>query len=55
MNQGGDFLAHELSHFIDVGSTFDFEYEKPRCLSLVNSKPIKALYNAMNFEYFIKA
>lgn len=48
-------LVHELSHFEDIGYTRDFDYGKEQCLFLAQNYPNLALYNAENFERFIKA
>jgi hypothetical protein len=51
----GGTLFHELSHFDDIGCTCDFDYGIGQCLYLSLYEPEKALYNASNFELFIKA
>lgn len=47
-------LIHELSHFIDVGGTKDYEYGDYGCLRLARFNPDRALINADNFERFIE-
>jgi uncharacterized Zn-binding protein involved in type VI secretion len=51
----GGALVHELSHFEDIGHTVDFDYGVDQCLFLAENYPSRALYNADNYEYFIKA
>jgi uncharacterized Zn-binding protein involved in type VI secretion len=51
----GGVLVHELSHFDDIGHTLDFDYGIEQCLFLAENYPNRALYNAENYEYFIKA
>ena len=51
----GGTIFHELSHFDDIGCTFDFDYGVDQCLYLSIYEPEKALYNASSFEFFIKA
>jgi uncharacterized Zn-binding protein involved in type VI secretion len=46
-------IAHELSHFKDIGTTEDFIYGHDRCLGLAEEYPSLALYNAESFEYFM--
>lgn len=48
-------LAHELSHFDYVGTTYDFGYGIQQCLDLIKIDLKKALYNADSFERFIKS
>jgi uncharacterized Zn-binding protein involved in type VI secretion len=50
-----DVLLHELSHFWDVGHTFDFDYGVDQCLFLSENYSTRAFYNADSFMYFIKA
>ena len=50
----GATLVHELSHFEDIGHTIDFDYGEKQCLFLAQNYPNRALYNAENFERFIK-
>lgn len=51
----GSTLIHELSHFDDIGCTRDFDYGDEQCLYLAKYASKRALYNADNFEYFIKS
>jgi uncharacterized Zn-binding protein involved in type VI secretion len=46
-------IAHELSHFKEIGTTEDFIYGHDRCLKLAEDYPSLALYNAESFEYFM--
>ncbi|MCS3800101.1 PAAR domain-containing protein [Niastella sp. OAS944] len=50
-----EILIHEISHFLDVGHTIDFDYGKEQCLFLAKNHSTQAFYNADNFMYFIKA
>jgi uncharacterized Zn-binding protein involved in type VI secretion len=50
----GSIIAHELSHFEYVGGTWDFDYGIKQCNYLVENLPELSLYNADNFEFFIK-
>jgi hypothetical protein len=47
-------LVHEVSHFVDVGRTRDYEYGDLPCLRLAMYNPDKALFNADSFERFIE-
>jgi hypothetical protein len=47
-------LAHEMSHFTDVGGTHDYAYGPTNCLSLALKDPGHALFNADSFEYYIE-
>jgi uncharacterized Zn-binding protein involved in type VI secretion len=50
-----DTLVHELSHFWDIGHTFDFQYDVKPCKWLSENNTTQAFYNAESFMYFIKA
>jgi len=45
-------LVHEMSHFNVIAGTSDYVYGQAGAMSLANSDPLKALYNADNHEYF---
>lgn len=45
-------IAHELSHFKDIGNTMDY-VNKKLCLKLAGLRPNDAIKNAHNFECFI--
>jgi len=45
-------VAHELSHFPQVGSTDDFVYGPPASLNLAATNPANAVRNADNYGYF---
>jgi RHS repeat-associated protein len=47
-------LAHELSHFNDVGNTVDYAYYEDLCGDLSHYDPEQALYNADNFRFYIQ-
>lgn len=45
-------IAHEMSHFNDIGGTKDHVYGKSNAEALAKSNPAKAMGNADNFEYY---
>lgn len=47
-------LAHEMSHFTDIGGTEDNAYGQAQSLALAKSNPAAALNNADSFEYFVE-
>ena len=47
-------LAHEMSHFSDVGATKDIVYGQTKAMALANTNSSAALNNADSFEYFIE-
>ncbi len=47
-------LAHEMSHFTDIGGTEDHAYGQAQSLALAKSNPSSALNNADSFEYFVE-
>lgn len=48
-------LAHEMSHFSDVGGTEDHVYGKDGAQALAQKNPASALNNADNFEYYVES
>jgi uncharacterized Zn-binding protein involved in type VI secretion len=52
-SQGGT-LAHEVSHFNDVGGTDDHVYGSANAARLAQKDPAKAMNNADNYEYFME-
>jgi hypothetical protein len=48
-------LVHEVSHFLDIGNTCDFDYGIEKCQGLAKKHPGKALHNADTFAFFIEA
>lgn len=52
-SQGGT-LAHEMSHFNDVGGTDDHVYGAANSAALAQKSPTKALDNADNYEYYME-
>jgi hypothetical protein len=48
-------LAHEMSHFSDIGGTEDNAYGQAKALSLAKSNPAAALGNADSYEYFVES
>ncbi len=47
-------LAHEMSHFNDIGATGDKGYGIENALRLAKTRPEDAITNADNFEYYIE-
>lgn len=47
-------LAHEMSHFNDIGSTNDHIYGADNAKKLAQTDPDKAIENADNFEYYME-
>lgn len=47
-------LAHEMSHFDDIGATDDHVYGPANAKQLAQTDPAKALGNADNFEYYLE-
>lgn len=47
-------LAHEMSHFSDIGGTQDHTYGRGNAESLAKMDPDKAIENADSFEYFVE-
>ncbi|MFT3771497.1 MAG: M35 family metallo-endopeptidase [Minicystis sp.] len=52
-NQTGTML-HEMSHFDDVGGTYDNMYGRDNSLELAKQDPAQALSNADNYEYYME-
>ena len=48
-------LIHEVSHFVYIGNTRDFDYGIEQCQDMAKNNPGKALYNADTFAFFIEA
>jgi len=48
-------LIHEVSHFGDIGYTDDFDYGSEQCQDMAKNKPVRALFNADTFAFFIEA
>jgi RHS repeat-associated protein len=48
-------LAHEISHFLDVGSTLDVVYGVIAARALAISSPAAAITNADSFEYYLES
>ncbi len=48
-------LAHEISHFNDVGGTDDHVYGQVGAIRLADQSSDKALDNADNYQYFIES
>jgi len=47
-------LAHEMSHFSDIGGTKDNIYGATGALGLAKTDPTAALNNADSFEYYVE-
>jgi hypothetical protein len=47
-------LAHEMSHFNDIGGTKDWVYGTTGCLNLAKTNSAHALNNADSFEYYVE-
>jgi hypothetical protein len=47
-------LAHEMSHFNDIGGTEDHAYGKKGAKALAKKNPTAAMDNADNYEYFVE-
>jgi uncharacterized Zn-binding protein involved in type VI secretion len=45
-------LIHEVSHFENLGGTFDHDYDD-ECEDLAKERPLIALYNADSYAFFI--
>ena len=47
-------IAHECSHFNDIGKTDDYAYGRTKCINLAKNSRSQALNNADSFEYFLE-
>jgi len=48
-------LAHEMSHFSDIGGTEDHTYGQTGAVALAETNPTAALENADSYEYFVES
>ncbi|MCI5123016.1 MAG: hypothetical protein D3925_00695 [Candidatus Electrothrix sp. AR5] len=51
-NSPGGVILHEVTHFDQVGPTHDYEYGVKKCKNLAKTSPLKASWNADNYQYY---
>ena len=48
----GGTIIHEMSHYDDVGGTYDHCYNRDTCSAFARMSPNRAAHNADSFQYF---